>query len=216
MLDLGARLELAGPAGGDTAMPLHGIEATLWSAGTPPVGGTILEMSPRDLKLRLLGDVKAGSIVDLEIFSGLHGFNFSVRGQLHWRQPSGANTIAGVFLHRALSHEVVGPFWSDLRKELRYACDWTCLVQHRRRRRTINAQLLNYSRSGILFACREAISSGEEIAVLDPSQSHAAAIVSGIVRWQSQHGGAEQLLGCELPEDHGLRVSAYLRTAGCW
>ena len=56
MLDLGARLELAGPAGGDTAMPLHGIEATLWSAGTPPVGGTILEMSPRDLKLRLLGD----------------------------------------------------------------------------------------------------------------------------------------------------------------
>ena len=30
------------------------------------------------------------------------------------------------------------------------------------------------------------------------------------------HGSTEQLLGCELPEDHGLRVSAYLRTAGCW
>ena len=41
-------------------------------------------------KLRLHGDVKAGNIVELEVFSGLHGFNFSVRGQLHWRQTSGS------------------------------------------------------------------------------------------------------------------------------
>lgn len=216
MLDLGARLDLAGPPGGDTAMPLQGIEATLWSAGAPPVGGTILEMSPRDLKLRLAGDIEAGSIVDLEVFSALHGFNFSVRGQLHWRQPSGASTVAGIFLHRALPHDVVGPFWSDLRKELRYACDWTCLILHKRRRRTVGAKLLNYSRSGILVAAREVIPAGDEVAVLDPSQSHAAAIVSGVVRWQSQHGLNQQLLGCELPDDHGLRVSAYLRTAGCW
>jgi hypothetical protein len=216
MLELGARPDLAEPASGQTAMPLPGIEATLWTAGAPPISGAVLEMSPRDLKLRLRGDVKAGNIVDVEVFSREHRFNFAVRGQLHWRQPGGISTIAGVFLHRALPHDVVGPFWSDLRKEIRYDCDWTCLISYKRRRRTIDAQLLNYSRSGFLMACRESIASGEEIAVLDPSQSHGAAIVSGIVRWQSQHSPGEQLLGCELPEDHGLRISAYLRTAGCW
>jgi hypothetical protein len=216
MLDLGTRLELAGPAYGDAAMPLHGIDVTLWSAGAPPVSGTILEMSPRDLKLQLRGDVKAGSIVELEVFSRLHDFNFSVRGHLHWRQPLGPNTIAGVFLHRALSHEVVSPFWSDLRKELRYACDWPCLLQQRRRRRIISGHLLNYSRSGVLIACRERLGGGEDVAVLDPSQSNPTTIVTGFVRWNSQNSPSEQLIGCELPEDHGVRVAAYLHTAGCW
>jgi hypothetical protein len=216
MVELGTRPEVSGPASGSSAaLPLPGIEATLWTAGTPPISGGILEMSPRDLMLRLRGDVKAGHIVDVEVHSALHGFNFSVRGQLHWRRPGGSTTIAGVFLHRALPHDVVGPFWSDLRKELRYGCDWTCMVHVKRRRRTIDAQLLNYSRSGFLMSCRESIASGEELAVLDPSQSHGAPIVTGIVRWQSQHSN-EQLIGCELPEDHGLRISAYLRTAGCW
>jgi hypothetical protein len=216
MLDLGTRLELAAPAHGDVAMPLHGIDVTLWSAGAPPISGTVLEMSPRDLKLQLRADVKAGSIVELEVYSRLHGFNFSVRGQLHWRQPVGTNTIAGVFLYRALSHEVVSPFWSDLRKELRYPCDWACLIQQKRRRRSNPARLLNYSRSGVLIACRERLAGGDEISVLDPSQSNPTSIVSGIVRWISQNMRTEQLIGCELPEDHGLRVSSYLQTAGCW
>lgn len=216
MLDLESRLELAGPAYGDVAMPLQGIDVTLWSAGAPPVAGTILEMSPRDLKLQLHGDVKAGSIVDLEVYSRLHDFNFSVRGHLHWRQPMGMNTIAGIFLHRALSHEVVSPFWSDLRKELRYACDWSCLVQFKRRRRAVTAHLLNYSRSGVLIACRERISGGEEISLLDPAPSNPALIVSGVARWNSQNAPDEQLIGCEVPEDHGVRIAAYLHTAGCW
>lgn len=216
MLDLETRLELAGPAYGDTAMPLNGIEVTLWSAGAPPVSGAILEMSPRDLKLQLRGDVKAGSIVELEVHSCQHDFHFSVRGQLHWRQPLGANTIAGVFLHRALSHEVVRPFWSDLRKELRYACDWTCLIQFKRRRRAISGYLLNYSRSGVLIATRERIAGGEEVAILDPTPTSPATIVTGIVRWNGQNSPSEQLIGCELPEDHGVRIAAYLHTAGCW
>lgn len=216
MLDLDARTVLAGPSAGAAVVPLDGIEATLWTAGAPPVNGRVLEMSPRDLKLQLFGDVKAGHIVELEVFSRLHGFHFSVRGQLHWRQPRSSNTIAGVFLHRALPHDVVGPFWSDLRKELRYECDWTCLIQLRRRRRTAPAQLLNYSRSGFLMACREPLTAGDEVSLLDPSHPQAAPIVTGIIRWQSQHTPVEQLIGCELPEDHGLRISAYLRTAGCW
>lgn len=216
MLDVHARPDLTGSPSGAAVVPLDGIEATLWTAGAPPVRGSVLEMSPRDLKLQLYGDVKAGHIVELEVFSRQYGFHFSVRGQLHWRQSATATTIAGVFLHRALSHEVVGPFWSDLRKELRYNCDWTSLILPRRRRRAFSAQLLNYSRSGLLMACRDPLSNGDEIAVLDPAHANGAPIVSGIVRWQSQHTPVEQLIGCELPEDHGLRISAYLRTAGCW
>ncbi|MFO1095118.1 MAG: hypothetical protein U0992_17700 [Planctomycetaceae bacterium] len=216
MLELHARSDLADHPPGAAVVPLDGIETTLWTAGAPPIRGSVLEMSPRDLKLQLYGDVKAGHIVDLEVFSRVYGFHFSVRGQLHWRQAGTASTIAGVFLHRALPHDVVGPFWSDLRKELRYNCDWTCLILPRRRRRSFSAQLLNYSRSGFLMACRDALSNGEDLAVLDPSHANGAAIVSGIVRWQSQHTPSETLVGCEVPEDHGLRISAYLRTAGCW
>lgn len=108
------------------------------------------------------------------------------------------------------------PFWSDLRKELRYACDWSCLVQFKRRRRSTTGHLLNYSRSGVLMACRERISSGEEIMLLDPTPSNPAMIVSGIARWNSQNSPHEQLIGFELPEDHGVRIAAYLHTAGCW
>jgi len=214
MLNLHARPDLAAQSPAAELVPLEGIEAQLWSAGAPPISGRVLEISPRDLKLQLLGDVKAGHIVDLEIFSRAHDFHFSVRGQLHWRQPGTAHTIAGVFLHRALTHEVVAPYWSDLRKEIRYPCDWTCLL--RRRRRTARVQLLNYSRCGCLIAGRDPLSNGEEVVLLDPSHAEAPPIVTGVVRWQSQHTPTEYLIGCELPDDHGLRISAYLRTSGCW
>lgn len=215
MLDLSARLELAGPLAGETEIPLDGIETTIWTTGAPPLRGGVLEMSPRDLKLRVRGAVPCGSVVELELHSPVYEFHFSVRGQVHWRQPIGHYTISGVFLHQALPQEIAGRFWSDLRKELRYACDWPCLLRHRRRR-TVPGQLLNYSRSGVLLTCTEPIASGEPVELLDPAQPQGPPVVNGTVRWQSQHAPNQQFLGCELPDELGVRLAAYLRSAGCW
>ncbi len=196
----------------DFGLPLHGLEATLWAPSCAPVGGAILEMSPRDLKLQIDGIVQLGTMVELELRSTLFDFSCSVRGQVHWQLDHPERFVVGVFLNRALSYDVVGHYWSDLRKELRYDCDWSCRLYSPRRRRTHSACLLNYSRSGILIASDFPAVSGDEIALIDASRPDTRPIVSGIVRWQAPHAGNQELLGCELPEEDGVRLSAYLRS----
>lgn len=193
-------------------LPLPGIEATLWAPACAPVHGAILEMSPRDLKLRINGTIQLGSMVELELRSTQFEFSYSVRGQVHWRSDHAETDVIGMFLNRALPQDVVGHFWSDLRKELRYDCDWSCQLYSPRRRRTHSACLLNYSRSGMLLASDFPAVSGDEIALLDASRPDSRPIVEGIVRWQAPFARGQETLGCELPEEDGVRLAAYLRS----
>lgn len=197
-------------------LPLHGIDVTVWALSVEPLAGAVLEMSPRDLKLQLNGDVPLGSVLELELRSDLYDFNCSIRGQVHWRTEQDGVIGLGVFLNRALPHEVVGHYWSDLRKELRYECDWSCRLYSPRRRRMHSACLLNYSRSGVLLASDFSAAAGDELSVVDASRPDSQPIVTGVVRWIAPHFGSQKLLGCELPQDDGVRMAAYLRSLrGC-
>lgn len=193
-------------------LPLHGIDVTVWALSAAPLAGGVLEMSPRDLKLQLNGDVPIGTVLELELRSELHCFSCSIRGQVHWRVEQDGASALGVFLNRALPHEVVGHYWSDLRKELRYECDWSCQIYASRRRRTHSACLLNYSRSGVLLASDYPASGGDEVSLVDASRPDSHPIVSGVIRWIAPHFGNQKLLGCELPQDEGMRMAAYLRS----
>jgi hypothetical protein len=203
---------IAAPGLSHLGLPLHGIDVTVWAPSSAPLTGAVLEMSPRDLKLRLSGEVTLGSVLELELRSEPYEFTCSIRGQVHWRIEGEGAIGIGVFLNRALPHEVVEHFWSDLRKELRYECDWSCQVYSPRRRRTHAACLLNYSRSGVLLATDFPAVAGDELSVLDASRPDSQAIVTGVVRWQAPHFGIQKMLGCELQQDDGARMAAYLRS----
>jgi hypothetical protein len=202
----------AAPGLSHLGLPLHGIEVTVWALSTAPLTGAVLEMSPRDLRLLVSGDVTLGSVLELELRSEPYDFTCSIRGQVHWRIEGEGAIALGVFLNRALPHEVVGPYWSDLRKELRYDCDWSCQLYSPRRRRTHSACLLNYSRSGVLLASDFPAVAGDELSLLDASRPDSQPIVTGVVRWQAPHFGIQKLLGCELTQDDGVRMAAYLRS----
>lgn len=194
-------------------MPLDGIDATVWAPSSSPVGGRIIEMSPRDLKLVVSGYVKLGSIVELELTSELFRFATSVRGQVHWREPSGEASVIGLFLYRALPHEVVGHFFSDLRKELRYDCRWSCGLYLPRNKQTADAVLINYSRSGFLVEASRSLPESEEVRLFDVNRPDAGTIANGHVCWHTRQGGGDSLLGCALPDEQGVRLSEYLRSA---
>jgi hypothetical protein len=216
LLDLSQRRSTAAHGRTDTGIPIHGLEAALWAPGCDMIRGKVLEISPRDLKLEIAGSLKLGTAAEVVLTSAQFEFTTQLRGQVHWREPAGELQRIGIFLHRALLHEVVSHFWGDLRKELRYACEWPCLVSTRRGRRIHNGTLLNYSRTGVLVRCAYAPADGEEIALLDPVHPDALAIVTGTTRWRSPHETGQWLLGCELPDDHGVRLASYLRTTGCF
>jgi hypothetical protein len=202
------------PGLGDPSMPLDGIDVIAWVPGAMPISGVVLEMSPRDLKLQLDEGVATGSVVELELSSTEHGFSIAIRGVVHWRRPGESGCLAGVFLNSALPHDVVGHFWCDLRKELRYACDWKCGLHLPRQRRNHGATLLNYSRSGLMLETDADAFEQDVIGITDPDPQDPTPIVTGFVRWRTQHAPGRRLLGCELHEEQGQRLAAWLRSVG--
>jgi len=207
-------LMLLPPGLSDPSMPIDGIHVTAWVPGAMPVAGTVLEMSPRDLKLLLEDDLPPGSIVELELTSPLHEFSVAVRGVAHWRQPDDSGTLVGIFLNSALPHDVVGHYWSDLRKELRYPCAWSCGLYLPRQRRNHRATLLNYSRSGLMLQTDAAIHEQDLLHLTDALPVDAVPIVTGVVRWRTPRTPGNCLLGCELHDEQGQRLAAYLRSVG--
>ena len=207
-------LMLLPPGLTDDSMPLDGIHVTAWVPGAMPVAGTVLEMSPRDLKLLLEDDLPPGSIIELELASPLHEFSVAIRGIIHWRQVSESGTVVGVFLNSALPHDVVGHYWCDLRKELRYACEWSCALQLPRQRRRHQATLLNYSRSGLMVETEAAVHEQDAISLADAALPDATPIVTGVVRWRTPRAPGTFVLGCELHDEQGQRLAAYLRSVG--
>jgi len=195
-------------------MPLDGIDVVAWVPGAMPISGMVLEMSPRDLKLLLDEELATGSVVELELSSAEHAFSIAIRGVVHWRRPGESGCCVGVFLNSALPHEVVGHFWCDLRKELRYACEWKCGLHVPRQRRNHAATLLNYSRSGLMLDTDAEVCEQDVIGITDPAPHEHAPIVTGLVRWRTQHTPGRLLLGCELHEEQGQRLAAYLRSVG--
>jgi hypothetical protein len=205
---------LATPGLGDPSMPLDGIEVTAWVPGAMPIAGTVLEMSPRDLKLLLNEDLATGSIVELELSSSENGFSFAVRGVAHWRQTDESGSQVGVFLNSALPHDVVGHFWCDLRKELRYPCEWDCGLYLPRQRRNRRATLLNYSRSGLMLETDADVYEQDSVWITDAAHPHPASVVTGVVRWRIERMPGRCLLGCEMPDEQGQRLAAWLRSVG--
>ncbi len=205
---------LALPGAGDAIMPLDGIQVTAWIAGAMPIAGTVLEMSPRDLKLQLEEGLAAGSIVELELSSPEYGFSIAIRGVAHWKHAVESGVQVGVFLNSALPHDVVGHYWCDLRKELRYPCEWTCGLQRPRQRRSHRATLLNYSRSGLMLETDVALYERDVIGVADAAPQDTVPIVTGIVRWRTLRTSGRWLLGCEVLDEQGQRLAAYLRSVG--
>ncbi len=200
------------PGCGAADAPIIGVEAVVWIDGVPPARSRVVEMSPRDVKLCLTQRLELGGLVDLELLSDVYGFTVCARGIVHWRQPHGDGWQVGVFLRQPLPNEVVTPCWSDLRKELRYPCEWPCRMLSARQRRFRDGTILNYSRSGLLVEARAPVVSGEELSLLDPFT--AQPLVVGVARWQSQPDRGRHLIGCELPDEEGVRLAAYLRAAG--
>jgi hypothetical protein len=207
-------LMLLPPGLTDASMPLDGIHVTAWVPGAMPVAGAVLEMSPRDLKLLLEEDLPAGSIVELELVSPVHEFSVAIRGVAHWRQVDESGALVGVFLNSALPHDVVGHYWCDLRKELRYACEWSCGLYLPRQRRRQRATLLNYSRSGLMLETDAVVHEQDPIQLADATSLEAVPIVTGVVRWRTPRAPGIFVLGCELHDEQGQRLAAYLRSVG--
>jgi hypothetical protein len=207
-------LMLLPPGLSDASMPLDGIHVTAWVPGAMPVAGSVLEMSPRDVKLVLDEDLPPGSIIELELTSSLHEFSVAIRGVAHWRHADESGAVVGVFLNSALPHDVVGHYWCDLRKELRYACEWSCGLYLPRQRRRHRATLLNYSRSGLMLETDAAVHEQDQIQLADAAPLDAPPIVTGVVRWRTPRAPGIFILGCELHDEQGQRLAAYLRSVG--
>jgi hypothetical protein len=204
-------IETAGFPGCVADAPIVGVKAVMWIDGAAPARGNVFEMSPRDIKLCLAPRLELGGLVELELLSDVHGFTVCARGIVHWRQPHPVGWQVGVFLRQPLPNEVVTPCWSELRKELRYPCQWPCrLVSPRRRPH--DGVILNYSRSGLLVEAHAPVAGGDELSLLDPFAGQP--LLVGVVRWRSQPEPGRYLIGCELPDEDGVRLAAYLRAAG--
>jgi hypothetical protein len=207
-------LLLGSPGFEDVSTPPVGLCVTVWVNGSLPLTGTVLEMSPRDLKIQLDDDLAPGSMLELELSSLEFGFCTALRGVVHWRLLDADQPVAGVFLNSALPHSVVGHYWADLRKELRYPCEWPCGVRCVRVGRRCDAMLLNYSRSGLMVEVHGRILEDDVLSLVDSAPLELAPIVAGTVRWRSPIGDQRCLLGCELPDEQGQRLAAYLRSVG--
>lgn len=205
---------LGSPGFEDVGTPPVGLCVTAWVNGSLPLTGTVLEMSPRDLKVRLDDDLAPGSMVELELSSSEFGFCTALRGVVHWRQMGSEPPVVGIFLNSALPHSVVGHYWADLRKELRYPCEWRCGVRGDRGGRPRDATLFNYSRSGLMVAVQGRLYEHEALWLIDSTPLELAPVVQGMVRWRSQISQDRCLLGCELPDEQGQRLAAYLRSVG--
>lgn len=199
-----------------TPASLIPIEARAWIAGSAPELGSVVELSPRDVRIEFSRPLKLGSLVEFELSSSLYGFSVAVHGLIHWRAQVHGKWLLGAFLSRTLPDNVVHFCWSDLRKELRYDCRWDCELITPRDRRTRPARLLNYSRGGAMIQSARATPRGEEVLVVDPTSTDKPVLVRGVVRWVSQAEDGDALLGCELPENQGSRLAAYLRTIGAY
>lgn len=192
------------------------IQALAWIAGSNAEQGSVTELSPRDVKIEFSRPLKLGSLVEIELSSSLYGFSVAVHGLIHWREHTNGTWLVGAFLNQTLPDNVIQHCWSDLRKELRYDFRWDCeLLVHRDRQRH-PATLLNYSRSGAMIQSARHAAKGEEVLVVDPGSAEKPALVRGIVRWVTQGEDGAALLGCELPDDQGSRLAAYLRTIGLY
>lgn len=207
-------LLLGSPGFEDVSTPPVGLSVTAWVDGSLPRTGTVLEMSPRDLKVRVDDDLAAGSMVELELSSTEYGLGTALRGVVHWRQLDAEGPVVGIFLNSALPHLIVGHYWADLRKELRYPCDWPCAVRVPRDVRPCAATLLNYSRSGLMVEVEARAAEQPLVCLIDSAPLDLAPIVQGVVRWRSQIRSDRCLLGCELPDEQGQRLAAYLRSVG--
>jgi hypothetical protein len=203
-------VEAASPS---SALP---IQALAWIAGSAPEQGSVIELSPRDVKIEFSRPLKLGSLVEIELSSSLYGFSVAVHGLIHWRAPMNNKWLAGAFLNQTLPENVIQHCWSDLRKELRYDCRWDCELLTARDRRGHAAALLNYSRSGAMIQSTQPAARGDEVLVVDPGSFEKPVLVRGIVRWVTQGEDGSALLGCELPDDQGSRLAAYLRTIGVY
>lgn len=190
------------------------IQALAWITGSPPERGSVTELSPRDVKMEFSRPLKLGSLVEIELSSSLYGFSLAVHGLIHWRARAGDQWLLGAFLNQDLPENVIHHCWSDLRKELRYDCRWECELLTLSDRRTHPAVLLNYSRCGAMIRTAKPAARGEELLVVDPNSAEKPALAQGIVRWTTQAEEGAALLGCELPDDQGSRLAAYLRTIG--
>lgn len=209
MDDVGKLLDSVTAPGIEGALP---IQALAWVEGSAPEQGVVVELSPRDVKVAFPRPLKLGSLVEFELSSSLYGFSIAIHGLVHWREQVSGQWVLGAFLNQTLPENVVQHCWSDLRKELRYDCQWSCELLGPRDRRSTPAKLLNYSRSGAMIQSTRAAGRGEELMVVDPASTDKPILVSGIVRWVSQAENGDALLGCELPDNQGSRLAAYLRT----
>ncbi len=192
------------------------IQALAWIAGSAPEQGSVTELSPRDVKIEFSRPLKLGSLVEFELSSSLYGFSVAVHGLVHWRRQVDGKWLLGAFLNQALPENVVHHCWSDLRKELRYDCRWDCQLLTPRDRRTHTATLINYSRGGAMIQSAWSAPRGEEVLLVDPDSCEKPVLVRAIVRWITQAENGEALLGCELPDNQGSRLAAYLRTIGAY
>jgi hypothetical protein len=200
----------------DSALPTTPIQALAWLQGSTSEQGNVTELSRRDVKVVFSRPLKLGSLVEFELSSALYGFSVAVHGLIHWCEPVDGKWVLGAFLNQDLPENVISHCWSDLRKELRYDCRWDCALLTPRDRRDRKATLLNYSRSGAMIQSARSVPKGEDVLVVDPESCEKPALVRGIVRWVTNAGNGDALLGCEFPEGQGSRLAAYLRTIGAY
>lgn len=207
---------MTAPAAAETASSTTPIQALAWIPGSTSEQGNVTELSSRDVKVELSRPLKLGSLVEFELSSSQYGFSVAVHGVIHWCQQVEGKWVLGAFLNQDLPENLVSHCWSDLRKELRYDCRWDCEFLTPRDRRNCGATLLNYSRCGAMIQSARSVPKGDELLIVDPESCEKPVLVRGIVRWVTNAGNGDALLGCELPEGQGSRLAAYLRTIGAY
>jgi len=194
----------------DNGMPLEGIDVTAWAAGIAPFLGQVIEMSPRDLKVLVSDPLPPGTIVDLEVTTSLTDSTASVRGLVHWQVSRPDGWWLGIFLNSTLPRDTVAPYWSDLRKELRYDCQWPCAIHQTRPTSHHDGTLLNYSRSGLLIESERPARFEERITL--STRGDRSPVIHAIVRWHTRNDAGRSLIGCEVDDEQGLRLARFLQT----
>jgi hypothetical protein len=165
-------------------------------------------MSMLDLRMMVDEALQVGELVHVDLQPENWPGVIPAAGMVHASEATIGGQLLGVFLSEPLPADFAAACWLEMRRELRYPCNWPIWVRFGAERRLFTGMLRNYSRSGLQLQVARPVRKGETVTIVGDEP-----LVDGVVRWAAPHRGNSTVVGCAAPPGSGLKLALRLQTS---
>lgn len=169
------------------------------------VVANILAIAPRELRVKVPVFCPRWTSVGIRLSNRFIELDSVAFGEVHWFKRSDTEWELGIWLDEELDESVVGAYWQDMRRELRYEVNWGAVAQWPDGDRKA-IRITDYSLSGMSFNCSSTITSRSEFLIWK-SYDTGPAVASGIASWTTASAASRHIVGCRLPGNTGYELA---------